>query len=134
MRPSTPAAPPVVDLALKEAAPVSPWIGYCRAALIFTGVCYVVFGVAMVPAFVWSLAPEDADVAPVVGLVTFVLGAGLGALNFVAARGLKNEARWAWILSLALAALYVSSACFPIGIVLLVGLLREDVRSRFLVG
>jgi hypothetical protein len=40
--------------------------------------------------------------------------------------------RWAWLVSLVLAAMYTSSACLPVGVVLLVGLLRKDVRPAFL--
>jgi hypothetical protein len=51
--------------------------------------------------------------------------------NFAAAVGLSRGAKWAFIATLVLAALYVTSICFPFGGVMLYALLRRDVRERF---
>lgn len=129
--PGSAAAPPTVDTSLPAPPPMHPWVNHCRTALFFTGACYVVLGLAFVPIFA-VVSEGDLAFSLAMGTFAFFFSVGFGVLNFVAARGLKQGARWAWILSLVLAAMYVSSACLPIGIVLLVGLLRTDVRQAFL--
>ncbi|TNE91864.1 MAG: hypothetical protein EP330_03960 [Deltaproteobacteria bacterium] len=53
-------------------------------------------------------------------------------LHFVAASNLSGAKKWAWFLSLILSALYVPSLCFPVGALMVFGLVQEDVRRRFL--
>ncbi len=126
--PASAAAPPNVDTRLRPPPRAEVWIGYCRLGLVLTGACYMLMGMAFVP-FI-ALVGDGAALA--LGAVVFAFTVGFGVLNVVAARGLKNGSRWAWILSLVLAAMYTSSACLPVGVALLVGLLRQDVRRIFL--
>jgi hypothetical protein len=127
--PASAAALPTLDITPPPLSQADVWIGYCRMGLLFTGACHLLLGVAMLPLFA---VLEDGAGSVFFGLMGLAFCAGFGVLNFVAARGLKNGERWAWILSLVLAAMYASSACLPLGIVLLVGLLRSDVRQVFL--
>ncbi len=114
------------------------WLRATRYALIFTGVCYFLL-IVLAPLIAWAKfndphVPGSFNLAFGIGfsVVMLVICGGLAALNFVAARGLAQGKRWAWIVGVVLGALYAPSICFPLGVVILYGLLREPVRKRFL--
>lgn len=114
-----------------------PWVKWARYCLVFAGICYVIIGFAS--PLVWYSVPPEARVEPTVQYIliggiglTALISLVIGALNFVAARGLVNGRKWAWFLSLVIGAIYAPSACLPLGVVILYGLLREDTRTLFL--
>jgi hypothetical protein len=108
------------------------WMLGAKLSLWFCGVCYLLIGAGCV-ALVAFLPMEGPEAA--VNLLTFLFMAGFSVVvavaNFAAAVGLSRGAKWAFIATLVLAALYVTSICFPFGGVMLYALLRRDVRERF---
>jgi hypothetical protein len=118
---------------------LDPWVGYSRMTLFFVGGAYVLLGAAMGLAFP-SLLAADPTVDPEValamggtfGVIIFVFCAFFGVLNFLAAFGLGQRAKWAWIMTLILGAIYAPSACLPFGAVLLYGMLNDRTRKAFM--
>jgi hypothetical protein len=108
------------------------WMLGAKASLWFSGICYVLIGAGSGVAVAF-LPMEGREAA--INLLTLVFMAGFSAVvgiaNFAVAVGLSRRAKWAFVGALALAALYVTSACFPFGGVMLYALLRRDVRERF---
>lgn len=114
------------------------WLKAARYSLVFTGVCYLLL-VPLGPFIAMSEfheahAPRGFNLGFTIGftLMLLVVGGGLAAANFVAARGIKNGKRWAWLTGVILGALYAPSICLPFGVVILYGLLREPVRNFYL--
>jgi hypothetical protein len=133
MEPSSPARGPAPPTEPLPEPPRNPWFGYVRVCLLLAGGAYVVLGLVLAPLMTFGMTAEDelpVGVAIAIGVVTFIFSAGFGVLNFVAARGLKNETKWGWILSIVIAAIYAPSICLPLGAIMLVGLLQDDVRKR----
>lgn len=114
-----------------------PWITAARWTLIITGVFYVLFGIALGPTPLMRMILEsDGKEIPDslfygIGAVVLVLCGGIGVANFVAAWGLKNRRKWAWVLTVIFGGLYAPSGCLPFGVILLVATLREDARIAF---
>ena len=109
-------------------------------SLIFTGVCYVLLGAVMGFMLGPIMGLEQRPGAPpmpdafltVMGVVMFVMCAGFGAANFVAAWGLARGAKWAWFVTVIVGGIYAPSGCLPFGVVLLYGMLNERTRKTFL--
>jgi hypothetical protein len=123
-------------LRLGAPPPRSVWFGIVRGVLIFSGVAYALLGLVM-PLVFFSVSAFDPPDSPTwllwgISAFSFVVCAGFGALNFVAAWGLDRETKWGWIVSLVLAAMYAPSGCFPLGVLMLIGLLQDDVRKTCL--
>jgi tetratricopeptide (TPR) repeat protein len=114
-----------------DASPATPlpWLTAASGALVLAGVVYVALG----PLFMVFLQQSGGFEEPVfaaafgVGICGLLVAVGLG--NAVAAWGLMRRAKWGWVLALVFAVLYAPSACFPLGILLLYGLLREDSKQ-----
>lgn len=119
-------------------AELSPGIRVARVVLLVSCVGYVLLGVGLGALF-WALpgmepGMEPVDVAMLRALAVvmpfscfFVAGA-----NLVPLLGFGSRATWAWALTFALATLYLGSACFPLGLVLLWALLNTRTRREFL--
>ncbi|MBX2803111.1 MAG: hypothetical protein KTR31_35855 [Myxococcales bacterium] len=86
---------------------------------------------------VWITANPGASqdttavISAVVSLGVLAVGLGLGLTHFVAAWGLIDGKRWAYLLSLGLGAM-AALGCVPVGAVLLVALLNPTTRRHFL--
>ena len=50
-------------------------------------------------------------------------------VNFLAAWGLARRAKWGWIVAVVLSGLYATSACFPLGVLMLVGLFKRESKD-----
>jgi hypothetical protein len=113
------------------------WVGHAQSVLWFVGACYVLLGIVFMPLYGWGMSqdmPPEVGVpfAIVTGLLGLVCCGGFGVVNFVAAWGLGLRAKWAWILTLCLGAIYLTSACLPFGAVLLYAMLEDNGRKLFL--
>ncbi len=116
------------------------WLTATRYVLIFTGVCYLPL-MGMGP-FMASSRFNDPHMSAelnrgfglVFTLAMVVICGGVAAVNFAAAWGLARGKKWAWIVGVILGGLYAPSICFPLGGVILYGLLRENVRRPFMDG
>lgn len=114
--------------------PLSPWVRYCRFALVLTAAGYGVIGICAIPL---ALFLAESDSGPpwfggLFGALAFVVSVGFGIVNWLAARGLAERKRWGWILAVILGGIYAPSACLPIGALLLFGLLQKEVRDTYL--
>ena len=115
-----------------------PWIGRCRTALFVVGGLFLLLGLVNGPLAtlsVWTDPDTSVVAATVITLVAsamaFCLWGLFAAVNFAAAAGLKRGARWGWFLTVGLGLLYLMSCCLPFGVVLLIGTLNENTRTRF---
>lgn len=131
-------APPSTDD--PGVAPVaSPWVFRSQLTLGFCGVSYVLLGVGLpvlmtLPMMMDPSMPAEVAVlfGGIFGVVSLVMGVGIGLVNFAAAWGLGRRAKWAWFLTVALGGLYAPSICLPFGAVLLYGMLDDTVRKAYL--
>ena len=114
-----------------------PWIGRVRITLMVIGLFNLLASVS-VPVMYYFIGLNDmghqgalmmAGFGVVVGLIVAVMGV---VPAFVAAWGLGKGKKWAWFVALILGAMYVPSICFPVGGIILYGLLQDDVRKAFL--
>jgi hypothetical protein len=117
------------------------WVTVSQAVLVFCGVSYLLIGVlgglGMGLAFSMDPTIDPALGVPFgigFGVMMFLMGAFFGGLNFVAAWGLKSRAKWAWIMTLVLGAIYAPSGCMPLGMLLLFGMLNDKTRKNFGMG
>lgn len=112
----------------------SGWVRVARYTLIGVGICYLLVGVVasagMFMKFQATKAPPALGLA--VAAMIFVVSVAIGVANFVAASGLGSGKRWAWILTVVFGALYAPSICLPFGAVLLVAMLRAEVREAYM--
>lgn len=53
-------------------------------------------------------------------------------VHFVIAGSLTSAKKWSWYGALILSVLYVPGLCFPLGALMVYGLVQADVRKRFL--
>src|SRR5688572_4224084 len=118
---------------------LDPWVNYSRYTLWFCGVAYVLLGIGLgplmaAPLFLDPSIPEGMGTGLAIGFTLFslVLCGGFGLVNFVAASGLGRGAKWGWILSLVLGAIYLPTACLPFGGVLMFGMLNDRTRKLFM--
>lgn len=119
------------DLYRDDLLLTSPWIKWSRVCLIFVGICYCALGIVFSPViFLDPEVPLLFQLAIVAMLL--VVGVGVGVVNFLAAWGLGRGARWAWITTIILGATYAPSGCLPFGVLLLIAMLRADVRDIYL--
>ena len=108
----------------------SPWIKWTRICLIFVGICYCGLGIVFSPlVFVDPEMPLAFQLFFVALLLVF--GVGIGAVNFAAAWGLAKGAKWAWITTVILGATYAPSGCLPFGVLILIAMLKTDVREAY---
>jgi uncharacterized membrane protein (DUF2068 family) len=82
------------------------------------------------------IAPEEPEmfVMVPVGIVVGLIGVGFGALNVVAAWGLGQRRKWAWVVAVILTFLYLPSGCMPLGAVMAWGLLVDAPTRREFIG
>lgn len=73
--------------------------------------------------------PRAAAVA--LGVVAALALTGVAGVNLVAARGLAAGRGWAWYLSVGIAILNLPTCCFPVGALMLFGLVRTPVRRAY---
>lgn len=136
------AGPSTDEIERTLAASELPWVRHARTTLNVVGVFYVLIGLAALPAIYFAFTADPAVTAEMGGLATalgiglgvftLAISVGVGALNFVAASGLRRGRKWAWYLTVVLGGIYTPSACLPFGVILLYGMLRDEVRSMFL--
>lgn len=117
---------------------LDPWVTWSRYTLWFCGVAYFLIGLTFGPlmAAPFLLDPNMPEglgigMAVVFGLFTLVICGGFGLMNFVAASGLGRGAKWGWILTLVVGAIYLPSGCFPFGGILMYGMLNDRTRKLF---
>lgn len=107
-----------------------PGLGLVQGIFIFVGICYIALG----PVLGWVLSMDPTTPPGMASLMTVVmLGFGIvfGGLNFIVAWGLGNRSYWAWVLALILGALYLPSACLPLGGIILYCVLQPDFTAAF---
>ncbi|MBX2801321.1 MAG: hypothetical protein KTR31_26825 [Myxococcales bacterium] len=133
-----PYAAPGADFAAEERADL-PMVRYARMVLIGLAALNGLFaiGVPVLYGLIPMLDPSmDAEAVPVmigVGLCGGLMVFGMGVVPMVAAvMGLNRGAKWGWILTVIIGALYVPSLCLPVGAFLLYAMLNEEVRKPFL--
>jgi hypothetical protein len=135
--PTNPYAP--TDAPSGEDLAPSPWILYSQIVLVVCGALYLLIGLLLGVGTLLGAA-SDPTLDPGEGLalgvgiggLLFGMLAVVGAVNWLAAWGLRSRAMWAWVLTLVLGATYIGSACFPFGAILLYGMLNERSRKAFL--
>lgn len=121
----------------KEEIAADGWIRAVRYTLIGTGLCYAL-GILTAPVMVIRTLndsrAEDKQIGFAIGMAATIalVCAGAAALNFVGAYGLRNGKMWGWVIGLIVGAIYAPSACFPFGVLILYGLLRERSRGFYL--
>lgn len=127
------------DQTWDDPEPLPPWVHYVRWTLIGLGLVYFVLGLGLGGTIGVGMAVDPAIPYPQglilgggIGTFTFGLCTAFGVLNLVASRGLNKGRKWGWFVAMVLAAIYLGSACIPFGVVILVGLLRDDVRGIYL--
>lgn len=136
---SDPYTPPAAELdAARPDVSRLEWVRYTRWTLWFCGGVYVLMGLVMAPGFLW-LSAHDSEMQDMpswfpafMGVFLFVVCAGFGAVNLLAAHGLGKGAKWGWILALVMGGIYAPSGCMPFGALILYGLLNERVRKVYL--
>ena len=81
---------------------------------------------------VWMTSTPGASevLSAVVSFTVLAIGLGAGLTHFLAAWGLIDGRRWAYVLSLVLGA-FAALGCVPVGAVLLVALLNPATRRHF---
>ncbi len=109
----------------------SPWIKWSRICLIFVGICYCALGIVFSPLLFLDPEVPLAFQLLMVALL-LVVGVGVGVVNFLAAWGLGRGNKWGWIVTIILGATYAPSGCLPFGVLLLVAMLRKEVRDVYL--
>jgi len=117
-----------------------PWVQYTRYTLIFTGIAYVVLGMAIGPLFFFmsQLEKNSEEFPPglaiLLGVISFFFCAAFGAVNFVASYGLRTGRKWGWIMSVIIGGLYAPSGCMLFGVLILYGMLNDPVRRFYMDG
>lgn len=108
------------------------WIDYARYSLYFCGACYFLLALLGAPMF-FGIALSDGmqeEEAIVFGLIfgvfMFVICAAVGVMNILVANNLAKRKKWAWIGGIAFGVLYVGSACFPFGALLLYAMFQNQ--------
>lgn len=66
-----------------------------------------------------------------IGFCFMLTCAFFAILNFIVANGLLSGKKWAWYGGIGLALLYVPSCCFPLGALIVIGLVRTKVRQAY---
>jgi hypothetical protein len=121
----------------REAVAREPWIAYVRWTLYFCGAVYLLLGCLFGPFFgALPILDDSGDAPPLalslfLGALVMVVSFACGVFNFVAAWGLGQGKRWAWIASVIVGGIYAPSGCMPFGALILYGLLREPTRRIF---
>ncbi len=64
-------------------------------------------------------------------IFSVILSIGLIIVPIIVASALKQRKRWAWIASWCLTVLYLPSLFFPLGILMLMGILDKEVKEFF---
>ena len=113
-------------------------IGYARSVLSFCGAVYLALALLLGPLLSAPLLLDDgAGTGLKVAMLAFnsllavVFSGGFAVVNFVAGSGLARGKKWAWVVAIGLGAIYLASACFPFGAVVLYGVLNEKTRKLF---
>ncbi|MFO0659144.1 MAG: hypothetical protein U0165_04850 [Polyangiaceae bacterium] len=112
------------------------WLQFTRIVLFCNGLFYLPL-IVFSPFHFYDMAvhasiPERRAIFCVVLLISLVFCGGLSLASFSAAWGIVRRKRWAWIIAVISGGLYVPSCLFPIGAVMLYGLLRDHVRRAFM--
>ena len=103
-----------------------------RGLIWFSGFMFLVLGCAGgynfgsteggdLPGFAWVL----------VGITFFFTCALFTITNFVVANALVSGKKWSWYGGLGLGVLYIPSCCFPLGALIILGLVRTKVRQAY---
>ncbi len=130
--PSSPLEQPAPDMLSLE------WVRYTRWVLWFCGAAYFLMGLFMGPVFAWlsSLDAPGERMPPAVmtmmTIIIFIFSGGFAALNFIAAWGLGQGRKWAWVMGVCIGGIYAPSGCLPFGGLILYGLLNDRVRKAYL--
>ena len=115
------------------AAARDPLVVAARVALAVCGALCLLFAVWVSAGFPGIDATEAEDAEAALGRVLVALVVlSVALVNLGAMWGLARGKRWAWIGSVVLGGLYSISCCFPIGVLLLIALLRAPVREPYL--
>ncbi|MCO4743822.1 MAG: hypothetical protein KC912_03470 [Proteobacteria bacterium] len=122
-----------------------PWVR--RAAMVINlmgalqmlGVLAMIAGAALMSAPATGDAALDAQLAESMLPMRIAYGVAgsccalpFALFHFVTASNLSSAKKWSWFAGVVLGAIYVPSLCFPVGAIVLFGLLQTDVRKRFL--
>ena len=108
------------------------WIDYARYTRYFCGACYFLLAFLGFPMFFGigmadGMRDEEALIfGAIFGVLMFGICAVVGVLNFVIANGLSKRRKWAWIGGIACGVLYLGSACFPFGAILLYAMFQNQ--------
>ncbi len=100
-----------------------------RAFLWICGFVYLILGCA--GSYRWYSPDMPQVVAILVAIVFFLFTAVCAIFNFVVANALANGSKWSWYAGIVIGLMYLPSCCFPIGALVLVGLLRPSVRQAY---
>lgn len=73
---------------------------------------------------------EDKSVFQITAVMMVFFGCAFAVFIELVASALKKGKYWAWIASICLAGLYLPSAFLPLGIFMLIGLLKEDTKEH----
>lgn len=136
---NSPYDPPTSEIESFDTPPAElSWVRYTRWILSFCGALYVLMGVfsplilKLVSAMDKQGEPMPTGILVGLGLFLVVICGGFGVLNLVAAWGLGQRRKWAWVLAVVVGGIYAPSACLPFGALILYGMLNERVRKVYL--
>jgi uncharacterized membrane protein (DUF2068 family) len=122
-----------------------PWVRRVSLLLNLFGLVQVLGIVTLIAMAVMVPTPSESD--PILAaqaadqaLILQVVYAGLAGccqlpialLHFITAGSLSSARKWSWYVALVLSAMYVPGLCFPVGALMVYGLVQPDVRRRFL--